>query len=189
MCIHYSDKDGGAYREMLPNATFMEAYNCDSSAIPKPEWAERARKQIYRADYVPYHYVHYSTVTNGLIEEYKDNPENWRRSYYEKTERTTDETNEALMLHTKTTQKEQTARWAQRCHYQFEKKWRGCSVGFAWPNNTEDLANDHNKDGMQYNCFTNDNIENYWVPKLREALAKRKQLQLQASSSSQLSEL
>jgi len=36
-------------------ATFLESYNCDSGGSPKPSWAERARKQIYRTDYVLYH--------------------------------------------------------------------------------------------------------------------------------------
>ena len=103
---------------MMPNLTYLEAYNCDSSPIPKPEWAERARKQIYRADFVPYHYVHYSTVTSGLLTEYKDNTKSWRKDYTESTERVTDEANEAIMLHTKTTTAEQTTRWNKRFHYQ-----------------------------------------------------------------------
>jgi hypothetical protein len=161
---------------MLPNLTFMEAYNCDSSPVPKPEWAERARKQIYRADYVPYHYVHYSTVTRGLMRMYKDSPKSWRRAYNERTERVTDDANEATMLHTKTTTPEQTTRWKKRCHYQFEKKWRGCYVGFAWPKGIEDKENNHNEEGMEYNCFVNPRIENYWLPKLKEALERRKQI-------------
>jgi len=34
------------------NATFLEAYNCDSAGSPKPIWGDRARKQVYRTDYV-----------------------------------------------------------------------------------------------------------------------------------------
>lgn len=152
----------------------MGAYNCDSSPIPKPEWADRARKQIYRADYVPYHYVHYSTVTKGIMRTYEDLKEGqWKRMYSDRTERVTDEANEAIMLHTKTTTPEQTSRWEKRCHYQFDKKWRGCYVGFVWPNGTEDLENNHNADGMMYNCFQNDRLETYWIPKLKEALTKR----------------
>jgi hypothetical protein len=161
---------------MAPNQTFMEAYNCDSSPMPKPEWAERARKQIYRADYVQYHYVHYSTVTQGLMRTYDDVKRGWKRMYGERTERVTDEINEATMLHTKTTTPEQTSRWEKRCHYQFDKKWRGCYVGFAWPNGTEDPKNGHNENGMMYNCFANENFGNYWVPKLKDALNKRHRL-------------
>lgn len=153
----------------------MEAYNCDSSPIPKPEWAERARKQIYRADYVPYHYVHYSTVTKGLMRTFKDT-KGWRRAYGERTERVTDENNEAIMLHTKTTTPEQTSRWTKRCHFEFDKKWRGCYVGFAWPNGKEDKDNSHNEQGYEYNCFVNDRIETYWIPRLKAALEKRHKL-------------
>lgn len=41
--------------EKASDATFLEAYNCDSGGSPKPSWAERARKQIYKTDYVLYH--------------------------------------------------------------------------------------------------------------------------------------
>jgi hypothetical protein len=174
MCSETKNAD---YREMMPNLTYLEAYNCDSSPIPKPEWAERARKQIYRADFVPYHYVHYSTVTSGLLTEYKDNTKSWRKDYTESTERVTDEANEAIMLHTKTTTAEQTTRWKKRCHYQFDKKWRGCYVGFAWPDNKEDPAHAHREeDGYEYNCFRNERVDNYWIPRLKEALAKRMHL-------------
>jgi hypothetical protein len=153
----------------------MEAYNCDSSPIPKAEWAERARKQIYRADYVPFHFVHYSTVTNGLMTEYKEKKKKpWRRVYDEMTERVTDEANEAIMLHAKTTTKEQTSNWQDRCHYQFKKKWRGCYLGFPWPEGKEDLANNHRaQDGLEYNCFRNEKIDSYWLPRLKTALDNR----------------
>ena len=36
--------------EKAPNVTFLEAYNCDSSWTPKPKYADRAKKQIYRTD-------------------------------------------------------------------------------------------------------------------------------------------
>eukprot|EP00546_Thalassionema_frauenfeldii_P015051 CAMPEP_0178914904 /NCGR_PEP_ID=MMETSP0786-20121207/11703_1 /TAXON_ID=186022 /ORGANISM="Thalassionema frauenfeldii, Strain CCMP 1798" /LENGTH=87 /DNA_ID=CAMNT_0020587901 /DNA_START=244 /DNA_END=507 /DNA_ORIENTATION=- len=75
------------------------------------------------------------------------------------------------MLHTKSTLKEQTARWKTRCHYQFEKKWRGCSVGFAWPHSVEDPSNNHVPDsGMEYNCFPNEKVSSYWMDKLKERL-------------------
>lgn len=60
-------QDEGRGRAMLDNATFLDAYNCDSSSLPKPSWADRARKQIYRADYVKYHFVHYATVRSILF--------------------------------------------------------------------------------------------------------------------------
>lgn len=169
-------RNQGPGRVMVDNATFLDAYNCDSSSIPKPSWADRARKQIYRSDYVKYHYVHYSTVTEGILETYKDSPGRWSRSFGERppSECVTDEENEALMLHTKTTSAKQTSNWINRCRYDFEKKWRGCFIGFPWPNGTEvEGDGGHREDGMEYNCFENYNITRYWSPRLREALARR----------------
>ena len=163
---------------MIDNATFLQAYNCDSVSTPKPLWADRARKQIYRADYVKYHFVHYSTVTNGTLQTFAENPKEWQRKFGEHSpsERVTDETNEAVMLHTKTTSAMQTKNWISRCHYKFEKKWRGCYVGFPWPNGTVAKGDgSHRDDGMEYNCFENDKITSYWEPRLREALARRRE--------------
>ena len=202
----------GSGRAMLDNATFLDAYNCDSSSSPKPEWADRARKQIYRADYVKYHFVHYSTVTEGILQPFSNSTGRWYRSFGERfpSERVTDEINEgafqlnlvgllhngvsafvstsyvslfschsiysAVMLHAKTTLPQQTSNFKNRCHYQFEKKWRGCYVGFPWPNGKEEKGErGHREDGMEYNCFENYNITNYWGPRLRAALARRRQ--------------
>jgi hypothetical protein len=89
-------QEEGRGRSILDNATFLDAYNCDSSSLPKPSWADRARKQIYRADYVLYHYVHYSTVTAGILKTYEESNRRWYRSYRElaPSERVTDEINE-----------------------------------------------------------------------------------------------
>ena len=51
-----------------PDTTNLELYNCDVENRPKPDWAQRAKKQIYRPSYVLSHYVHYSTITRGLVE-------------------------------------------------------------------------------------------------------------------------
>jgi hypothetical protein len=37
--------DDNAY-EKSSSSTYLEAYNCDSGGVPKPEWADRARKQV-----------------------------------------------------------------------------------------------------------------------------------------------
>jgi hypothetical protein len=111
--------------------------------------------------------------------QYKDKKKKpWRRIYDEMTERITDEANEAIMLHAKkTTTKEQTCKWQDRCHYQFKKKWRGCYVGFPWPKGKEDMTNNHRReDGMEYNCFRNERIDEYWLPRLNAALVERKLL-------------
>jgi len=175
LLLRESEEVGGDRRQKKVNSTFLEAYNCDGSSNPKPDWADRARKQVYRSDYVLYHFVHYSTVTQGITRTFKDQS-GWTRSYHEssQSERITDEVNEAVMLHTKTTSTEQTSRWKMRCHHDFEKKWRGCNVGFPWPDGVEEQGDlSHDEDGMKYNCFQNKRITDYWVPKLREAMVAR----------------
>ena len=81
-----------------PDATFLDAYNCDHVPLPKPKWAYRARKQIYRADYALQRFIHYSTVTKGLIETYAEYlnrtsapDRQWKPRYVEATERVVDE--------------------------------------------------------------------------------------------------
>ena len=88
----------------MRNVTFLvEAYNCDSAPTPKPDRADRAKKQLYGSDYVLYHFVHYSTVTQSLKEYFQDRPKRWKRFHFEQppSERVTDEINEAVMIHTK----------------------------------------------------------------------------------------
>jgi hypothetical protein len=164
-----------------PNGTFLEAYNCDGSEAPRPEWADRARKQLYRADYVLYHFVHYSTVTRGYLPTYKDEgAAKWERYYAEEepSERVTDEIHEATMIHTKRLDFGQTMAWRNRCRMDSKRKWLGCFIGFPWPNNTkveeEERVARYDENGMEYNCFVNDKVENYWISRLEEALKKRK---------------
>ena len=103
----------------------------------------------------------------------------WKRQYAKKepSERVTDEIHEATMIDTKTLDFGQTG--VNRCRVDSKRKWLGCFIGFPWPNNTkveeeEDAARRYDENGMQYNCFVNDKVENYWIPRLEEALKKRK---------------
>ena len=162
---------GGA-REKLDNATFLEAYNCDSAGSPKPGWADRARKQVYTSDYVKYHYVHYSTVTQGTLQTFNETAGEWNFKMQgddPPVQRNTDELQEAVMLHTKSLHKDQTHSYEQRCRFDFEKKWQGCWVAYPWPDGKKQkVVEDAN--GMEYNCFINPVVENYWGPRLREAM-------------------
>lgn len=170
--INKSAKTGNA-REQMPNTTFLEAYNCDSAGSPKPQWADRARKQIYRPDYVLYHYVHYSTVTQGYLKTFEETDAGkWKHRFGESSpsETTTDEVNEAVMVHTKTIKKDMTSSYQKKCRFDFEKKWLGCWIAYSWPNGTASKKDGHDTDGMEYNCFINENVESYWVPQLRRKL-------------------
>ena len=177
--VDKSDAVGNA-REQSANATFLEAYNCDSAGTPKPEWSDRARKQVYRTSYVLYHYVHYSTVTKGYLTTYQEEGKRWRRNFGERppSERVTDEANEAVMIHTKSLKADMTARYKTRCRHDWQKKWQGCWVAVPYPSNvsaTDVHKPEYDIDGMEYNCYINERVDNYWVPKLREAMKVRRQ--------------
>jgi hypothetical protein len=156
--------------------------SCDSGGIPKPDWADRARKQIYRPEYVLYHFVHYSTVTRGYLQTYeeaKENGQTWYRKYRERSpsERASDEMSEVVMVHTKSLGREMTFNFNTTCRYDREKKWQQCWVAYPWPvalNNSVMKEETHDENGMEYNCFINQKVEKFWVPKLREALKKRR---------------
>jgi hypothetical protein len=84
-------------------ALFLEAYNCDTMPSPKLRHTDRGHKEIYRADYVLYHFIHYSLVTKDTVVWYKDDKLNWQREIEDdnSTRHVTDEINEAVMIHTK----------------------------------------------------------------------------------------
>jgi hypothetical protein len=190
-----SDFIGDHAYEKAPRSTYLEAYNCDSGGVPKPAWADRARKQvrgrcsivggivptflflqIYRTDYVLYHYVHYSTVTRGLVETHADarkQGKQWYRRFGDNApvQRNTDEINEAVMVHTKILKKDMTSGFKTRCRFDYDKKWQGCWVAYPWPQ--PKTAATYNDEGMMYNCYLNEKVEIFWVPKLREALETR----------------
>jgi hypothetical protein len=171
--------NGTAIRKSSDSA-FLQAYNCDGAGSPKPSWAERARKQIYRSDYVLHHFVHYSTVTKGMMVTYKEHQQrglHWYRRHRERepSEMYTDEVHQAVMVHTKSVDEGMTNNYKKFCRYDYEKKWRGCHVAFPFPKNTDgNLDKPHNVDGMEYNCHINEKVEQFWLPRLRNALSKRK---------------
>lgn len=183
----YYERKGGKIqksietRDKLPNVTYLEAYNCDSVPIPKPKFTERAKKQIYRADYVLNHFVHYSTTTKKLAETYEEAKQTsgiWPRWFKERapSERFTDEVGEAVMVHTKKVTWKQSRDYKRRCHVDARKDQRlmsrGCYIGFPSPNGTA-IKGEHGGDGMEYNCYMNQKVEHYWLPILKERMQKR----------------
>jgi len=158
---------------------FAQVYNCNAEKSPKPSWAERAKKQLYRADYVYAHYVHYATVSGGLVrtkDEAKKMGEPWYQHFREtkKTDKSTDEINQAVMLHTKTTVPEYTTDWQTRCKDGVNAgHGKDCRVGFPWPQNDDKGSETATPEGFGYNCFTNERLNEYWIPKLRDAIGRR----------------
>merc|ERR1712071_245575 len=141
-------------------------------------WADRAKKQIYRPDYVLSHFVHYSTITKPMTEELKS----WRYGESAPSGGYVDEFNEAVMVYTKTMNGEGTVDWQTSCKLGFKApnnkdKWK-CRVGFPYPKGVirkEDYPEQATKEGYELNCFPIEKISDYWVPRLEAALLKRKQ--------------
>ena len=146
--------------------------------LPKPDWADRAKKQLYRPDYVQSHFVHYSTVTNGILEtnlDKKKKGRKWKYWYSEskQSERFTDELEEAVMIHSKTTVPGNTKNYDRLCKFGFEGKWHEkCRVGYPIPGNIK-VENGTNPEGYELNCYTNEKVNNKYAPELREAMNKR----------------
>merc|ERR1711862_914667 len=80
--------------------------------------------------------------------------------YKEVKYRFSNELTEATMLHTKMIPYEQTRDYDVIC------KQKKHYFGFPWPNGVESNTSTTDKDGYLYNCFINDSVDRYWVPKL-----------------------
>lgn len=162
----------------MNNATFLETYNCDFVPLPKPEWAVRAKKQFYRPNYVLSHFVHYSTVTKGILQTYREAKTKGRPWHYwyaesAKSERLIDELKEAVMIHSKTTVPGNTKGYWKTCILGFKGKFNEkCRVGFPILGNVK-VDNATTPEGYEFNCYTNERVTNLYAPKLREAMNKR----------------
>lgn len=175
-CLHLQRS---CFQKNIPDQyTVPFLFSCDSAGSPKPSWAERARKQIYRPDYVLYHFVHYSTVTKGYLQSYAEASEkggSWYRQYREHapSERTSDELSQVVMVHTKSIDRDMTYNYNTDCRHNRTKEWQKCWVAYPWPVNTTNI-DEYDQNGMEYNCYINRKVEDYWIPKLKDALKKRK---------------
>jgi hypothetical protein len=154
------------------NITFLQAYDCERTMLPKPDFGWRAKKQIYRPNYVLNHFIHYSTVTQRIHEAPKEDspPYNQRRPY----ERRVDELEEAFMLHTKTTYPSATKNWVKSCKGQSEEDRNKCPVGIAYSLDStegEDLQQlNTTKAGFACNCYQHQRIQNDLAAKLQNFL-------------------
>ena len=178
------ESDGGTFTPTVTsNETFLHTYNCNWEAFPRIHDLTHRRKQMYRADYVKLHYVHYSTIT--VISQMSEKEtraiphEDWRHKYTERHVHEFDEKYEATMLHTKTKVARNTIGWSSSCRSTknaFTSDGGICNLGFPLPTTKDEsspppLVRD---DGWAYNCYMNEKVENYWWPKLAKAIQKRK---------------
>jgi hypothetical protein len=117
-----SRRNGDCFQLTIPkNYTMLQAYNCDRQKPGAKKDKMPAEKQIYRADYVLHHFIHYSTVTAMSNLNRKDveklgrkwNPHN---PFPDPLSRFGDENKEALMLHTKAVAHQDTVSY-QNCSF------------------------------------------------------------------------
>jgi len=157
--------------------TFLHTYNCNWEKFPRKNDLSHRRKQMYRADYVKLHYVHYSTITvvSQLTEaETNSAGEIWTHRYKEPHAHEVDEETEATMLHTKSKVEHNTNGWDSRCKQSVSSIMEGhCSLGFPFPKDYDPNKIPARSDGRAYNCFMNEIIETRWWPKLVEAMERR----------------
>jgi len=154
----------------------LQAYNCDRNPPGQKTKTMPAEKQLYRANYVTSHFVHYSTVTT-LMEKNKTEFEKegfkWKLAFPDPRQRFVDEVTEGLMIHSKSVATQDTAGWQRMCqldNLKLPPRRRGrCRIGVPWPNHP-DFSRNGTKEGWQYNCYVNDRVENYFVPRLENAL-------------------
>ncbi|OEU19268.1 hypothetical protein FRACYDRAFT_235318 [Fragilariopsis cylindrus CCMP1102] len=176
-CNKDDDPDQQSCLMKKENITFLQAYDCERTVLPKPDYGWRAKKQIYRPNYVLNHFVHYTTVTQRIHDApHEDLPlYNQRRPY----ERRVNELEEAFMLHTKTTYPPATRQWTTSCTGQSEEDKKKCPVGIAYSlddytaEGREDLQQKRNtttKAGFAYNCYQHKRIQNELAVKLQAFL-------------------
>ena len=174
----------------------MQTYNCDPEKPPRQNTLP-AEKEIYRSDYVLLHFVHYSTVTSVSVLSQNETIHaglKWKDRYGEGAVETPDELEAAIMLHSKSVTGEDTKSWEHRCKspvysqtlFKMNKRdMRGhfetCKIGIPFPPDAEPsqtgpvLTDD---EGYTCNCFVNQKLEKYWIPKLEAALEKRGNVEL-----------
>ena len=153
------------------NATYLQAYDCERTTLPKPAYGWRAQKQIYRPDFVWNHFVHYSTVTRRIQEDPKEESPLFiqRRPY----ERRVDELKEAFMLHTKTTYPSATKSWKRFCQGVGDDEKKKCPIGVPYDMDLSAKAlneSEQTKDGFARNCYPHRRIQDDLVFKLEELL-------------------
>jgi len=154
-----------------PETTMLQAYNCDRQRGQKRK-VMPAEKQIYRPDYVKLHFVHFTTMTElsvmskteTLAAGLKYRP----RISSDPASRYSDEESEGTMLHTKAMATQDTAGWQKACKSEASGT---CRIGNPYPPGAFEDNVTHDEDGWLYNCFVNDKVDDYWVPKLEKALA------------------
>jgi Glycosyltransferase family 92 len=159
----------------------LQAYNCDRQKPGEKQRSMPAEKQLYRPDYVLQHFVHYSVAT-VLSEknrtEYEKDGFSWRsRAFPDPRQRFGDERTEGLMIHTKSVARQDTAGYNRMCHinntYLNPRRQGLCRLGIPYPPQyNPSQSTNATPEGYAYNCYVNEQVEDYLIPKLIEKLKR-----------------
>ncbi|KAL7438420.1 hypothetical protein ACHAXM_006310 [Skeletonema potamos] len=176
-CTHEMAKNHNQCLTKNESMTYLETYNCEYIKSPKPDRFARAMKQLYRPDFVLSHFVHYSTVTADMAREKQHTEGQFikDRTTNPEVERFVDELSEGVLIHAKTTVPAETFARDKMCKLNAPSN---CLVGIPCPDDvpfndalhTKNVFKDDN--GRYCNCWMNRKVENYWLPKLKDALSK-----------------
>ena len=176
-CTHEMAKTHNQCLAKNESMTYLETYNCEYIKSPKPDRFARAMKQLYRPDFVLSHFVHYSTVTADMAREKQNTKGQFIRdkTTNPEVERFVDELSEGVLIHAKTTVPAETFSRDKMCK---ENGPSNCLVGIPCSDDvpfndalhTKNVFRDEN--GKYCNCWMNRKVEDYWLPKLKDALHK-----------------
>ena len=74
------------------------------------------------------------------------------------------------MLHTKAVARQDTVGWLDACMDNYKGKMM-CRIGVPFPEGYDPVTDKTGDDkGWAYNCYVNKKTEDFWVPKLDQAL-------------------
>jgi len=167
---------GDCFQLTVPqNYTMLQAYNCDRQKPGQKKEKMPAEKQIYRADYVLHHFIHYSTVTelsNSNKEDYEKSGLSFKTksAFPDPKSRFGNENNEALMLHTKAVAHQDTLNFDTTCKAEYDGR-SFCRLGNPFPDDNKNVdVSKGDENGLKFNCYVNHKIDNYWVKELESKL-------------------
>lgn len=176
-CLTLPTKKNGTHASSSP-VLFLDLFNCDSVKPPKPPRCFSDMKQIYQPEFILSHFIHYSIVTRDIARLYQPDDPHWNRkpSMKEKGLTFLNEFSEGTLLHARSILPHETIHWQTACATDSKEK---CPVGIPCPHSTtyKDSLLDKNKfidqnTGNYCNCWPNRHIQEYWLPKLKYALAE-----------------
>jgi hypothetical protein len=99
------------------------------------------------------------------------------RAFPDPRQRFGNEITEGLMIHTKSVARQDTAGWERQCHVNntlLPPRRQGlCRLGVPYPKDWNKKTSPiGTSEGWTYNCYVNDQVENYLVPELEARMQR-----------------